>query len=34
MPESYAFVEWSHRKVAADPRLDGDRVFTGILLRY
>jgi hemolysin activation/secretion protein len=34
MLESYAFAEWSRRKVAADPRLDGDRIFAGILLRY
>jgi hemolysin activation/secretion protein len=34
LPETYAFVEWSRRKVDRDPRLDGDRIFTGIVIRY
>ena len=33
MPDGYAFVEWSRRYTNA-PALDGDRIFTGILLRY
>jgi len=33
MPDGYGFVEWSRRKTN-DETLNGDRVFTGILLRY
>jgi hemolysin activation/secretion protein len=34
MPDLYGFLEWSHRQVDQDPRLNGDRVFAGIVLRY
>lgn len=34
MPEAYGFVEWSRRQVDVNPRLNGDRIFTGIVLRY
>jgi hemolysin activation/secretion protein len=30
MPDAYGFLEWSHR----DPRLNGERIFAGIVLRY
>ena len=33
-PDLYGFIEWSHRQVGQDHRLDGDRVFAGIVLRY
>jgi hypothetical protein len=33
-PEAYGFVEWSRREVEVNPRLNGDRIFTGIVLRY
>jgi len=33
-PDLYGFIEWSHRQVAVDSRLNGDRVFAGIVLRY
>jgi hemolysin activation/secretion protein len=33
MPAGYGFVEWSHR-YTNDPRLGGDRIFTGLLLQY
>jgi hemolysin activation/secretion protein len=33
MPDGYGFIEWS-RRYATDPTLDGDRIYTGMLLRY
>ena len=33
MPDGYGFIEWSRRRTN-DPTMDGDRVFTGLLLRY
>ena len=33
MPEGYGFIEWSRRSTN-DPTLDGDRIFTGVLVRY
>ena len=33
LPDSYGFIEWSHR-YANDSRLDGDRIFLGMLVRY
>jgi hemolysin activation/secretion protein len=33
MPDGYGFVEWSHRRTT-DPLLDGNRLFTGMLVRY
>ncbi len=33
MPDGYGFVEWSRRHTN-DPALNGDRIFTGMLLRY
>jgi hemolysin activation/secretion protein len=34
MPETYGFIEWSHRDVDRDARLNGERIFTGIVMRY
>jgi hemolysin activation/secretion protein len=34
MPDLYGFIEWSHREVNKDHRLNGERVFAGIVLRY
>ncbi len=34
MPDTYGFLEWSHREVDRDPRLNGQRIFAGIVLRY
>jgi hemolysin activation/secretion protein len=34
MPDAYGFLEWSHRDVDRDPRLNGERIFAGIVLRY
>lgn len=34
MPQAYGFLEWSHREVDRDPRLNGQRIFAGIALRY
>jgi hypothetical protein len=34
MPDAYGFLEWSHREVDRDPRLNGERIFAGIVLRY
>jgi hypothetical protein len=38
MPDGYGFVEWSRRRttdIAPDgSNLNGDRIFTGMLLRY
>lgn len=33
MPGAYGFIEWSHR-YTNNPTLDGDRIFTGLLLQY
>ena len=33
MPDGYGFIEWSRRQTN-DPTLSGDRIFTGMLLRY
>jgi len=33
MLNGYGFIEWS-RRTATDPRLDGDRIFVGGVLRY
>jgi len=33
LPDSYGFIEWSHR-YTNDQRLDGDRLFVGMLVRY
>jgi hemolysin activation/secretion protein len=33
MPDSYSFVEWSHRSTSYVP-LQGERVFAGMVLRY
>jgi hemolysin activation/secretion protein len=33
MPDSYSFVEWSHRSTSYTP-LRGERIFAGIVLRY
>ncbi len=33
MPDAYSFVEWSHRMTTVTS-LQGDRIFTGIVLRY
>jgi hypothetical protein len=34
IPDAYGFLEWSHREVDRDPRLNGERIFAGIVLRY
>ena len=34
MPEAYGFLEWSHRNVDRDARLNGERFFAGMVLRY
>jgi hypothetical protein len=33
MPDSYSFVEWSHRSTSYIP-LQGQRIYSGIVLRY
>jgi hypothetical protein len=33
MPNAYGFVEWS-RRYTNETALDGDRIFTGLLLQY
>jgi hemolysin activation/secretion protein len=34
LPEAYGFLEWSRREVEINPRLNGDRIFAGMVLRY
>jgi hypothetical protein len=38
MPDGYGFIEWSRRRTTDlspdGTNLDGDRLFTGLLLRY
>jgi hemolysin activation/secretion protein len=38
LPDGYGFIEWSHRRTTdtdtLGSNLNGDRIFTGMLLRY